>query len=161
MARARILATVVAKFIAEDENFASITLDDGTDTIRAKTFKTAKPIDSAEIGDIVDVIGKVKEWNEEIYIIPEIVHKIDNPNLELLRKLELSTKPKSSQPTKEEKEDIRGKIIEIIEKEKDGISYDDLIKQAGGNETDVEKVVNDILAEGICYEPTPGKIKKI
>ena len=56
---------------------------------------------------------------------------------------------------------MRGKVLEIIEKERNGVSYDDLIKGTGEKEEDVEKVVNEILAEGICYEPSPGKIKKI
>jgi RPA family protein len=162
VARARVLGTVVGKFVSEDENFASLTLDDGTDTIRAKTFKTAKPLDTVNEGDLVDVIGKVREWNGEIYIIPEIVHKVD-PNTELLRRLEIASKSRSftsgRQPA--EKEDLRKKILEIVGKEKDGISYDLLIQKSGKGEKEVEKVVNDILAEGICYEPTPGKIKRI
>jgi len=153
--------------VAEDENFASITLDDTTDTIRAKVFKTAKPLDTVELGNLVDVIGKVREWNGEIYIIPEIVHKIEDPNLELLRRLELAAKGQTpraegSEPEgQKEKDGLRGKVLEIIEKERNGVSYDDLIKGTGEKEEDVEKVVNEILAEGICYEPSPGKIKKI
>ena len=70
LSRVRVMGTIVSKFVAEDGNFASITVDDATDTIRAKTFKTVKPLDNAELGDIVDVIGKVREYNEEIYMIP-------------------------------------------------------------------------------------------
>ena len=81
-----------------------------------------------------------------------------NPNIGLLRKLEIA----STQPiAPEKKKDIRAAVLKIIEAATDGISYDDLIKQSGESEQDVEKVVNDILAEGVCYEPTPGKIKKI
>ncbi len=61
VSRARVMGTVVAKFVAEDENFASMTLDDFSDTIRAKAFKEVKPLDRAEVGDIVDLIGKVRE----------------------------------------------------------------------------------------------------
>ena len=39
-------------------------------------------------GDLVDVFGKVKEYNGEIYVMPEIIRKID-PNVETLRLLEL------------------------------------------------------------------------
>ncbi|MBL7160321.1 MAG: hypothetical protein ISS93_00520 [Candidatus Aenigmarchaeota archaeon] len=164
ISRARIMATVMAKFVAEDEAFASITLDDSTDTIRAKTFKTAKPIDTVAIGDIVDVIGKVREWNDEIYLIPEVVCAVKDPNIELLRKLELASKGGSEAPqmaAAPKNDGLREKVLGIIGKEKEGISYDTLIKEAGGNEQDVEKVINDVLAEGICYEPSPGKIKKI
>ena len=33
VSRARILATIVSKFISEDGNFGSVTIDDGTDTM--------------------------------------------------------------------------------------------------------------------------------
>src|SRR4030042_1159421 len=89
ISRARIMGTVVSKFVSEDENFASITIDDSTDTIRAKTFKTAKPLDVIQVGDIVDLIGKEREYNAEIYMMPEIVRKVTDPNVEVLRRAEL------------------------------------------------------------------------
>lgn len=160
VARARIMGTVVAKFVAEDGGFASVTLDDGSDTLRLKTFKTAKPLDTVEIGTLIDAIGKIREWNGEIYMIPEVVHPVENPTMELLRRLEVSTSG-GTQQTPEQQENVREALLAIIDKHADGISYDALIQEAGKNEQDVEKVVNDLLAEGVCYEPTPGKIKKI
>ncbi|MBI4020682.1 MAG: hypothetical protein HY369_00395 [Candidatus Aenigmarchaeota archaeon] len=159
VSRARILATVTGKFMAEDGAFASITLDDATDTIRAKTFKTVKPLDEVAVGDLVDVIGKVKEYNGEVYLIPEVVAKIADPNLELLRRLEIRALA-AAEPAAP-KEDLRKKLLEAIGKSKDGITFDALLKAAGEPEAAVEKVVNDLLAEGVCYEPSPGKIKKI
>jgi len=51
--------------------------------------------------------------------------------------------------------------LDIISSAQDGIEYTKLIEQFGASEAEVEKVINDLLAEGICYEPTPGKIRKI
>jgi len=164
VSRVRVLATVVGKFVAEDNNFASITLDDSTDTIRAKTFKTTEPIGDFAVGDIVDLIGKAKEYNGEIYIIPEIVTKVEDPNMELLRKLEIRKGVQQfggAVQSNDEKEELRGKVLKEIEKEKDGVSFDSLLKNLKEPEPAVEKVVNDLLAEGVCYEPSPGKIKKI
>jgi RPA family protein len=174
ISRARIMATIVAKFVAEDENFASVTLDDSTDTIRAKTFKTAKPIDSFEVGDMVDLIGKVREYNDEIYIIPEVVTKVTDPNMELLRVLEIKKRLKeleetgAKEPAKnkedkktEDKEALRKEILNVIEKAKDGTSYKEIFEQIKKPEELVEGVINELLAEGICYEPLPGKVKKI
>ncbi|MBI4182062.1 MAG: hypothetical protein HY520_03795 [Candidatus Aenigmarchaeota archaeon] len=162
VARARILATVVGKFVAEDQLFASITLDDGTDTIRAKVFKTTKPIGDLPLGAIVDLIGKVKEYNGELYLIPEVVQVVENPNLELLRELELLAKGRAAGAAPAApKNDLRPKLLQLIEQAKDGLTYDALIQQSGSPEQEVEQVVNDLLGEGICYEPTPGKIRKI
>ena len=171
VSRARIMGTVVAKFMAEDGNFASITIDDSTDTMRAKTFKTVKPIDSVEIGDMVDVIGKIREYNAEIYMIPEIIKKVKDPNMELLRRAELlksSKVPEGQKKTQRlvkedgmDKDALRKTIIKLIASEEGGVTYSAVVESIEASEKEIESVINDILAEGICYEPTPGKIKKI
>lgn len=190
VARARILGTVAAKFISEDKNFGSLTLDDGSDTIRAKCFKELALLEKAEIGDLVDLIGKTREYNEEIYLIPDIILKVQDPNWELLRKLELIKKLRGFKPGKpraeetgaekpsegpeetpregqkpeqagEDSTELRKSILKMIESEPEGMEFKEIIKNAQAPEPQVEKVLNDILSEGICYEPTPGKIKKI
>ncbi len=167
VSRARILGTVVGKFQAEDGNFASVTLDDGTDTIRAKTFKTVKPLDTVNVGELVELIGKVREWNEEVYVIPELVRRVTDPNIELLRRLELLRLAKSKPVTEQqpkgpgEQEKLRNDMLKVIEEAKDGISYAEILEKLKVPEEKAEPVINELLAEGICYEPSPGKVKKI
>jgi RPA family protein len=179
VSRARIMGTVVANFMAEDGNFGSVTLDDGTDTIRAKTFKTLKPLDSLKIGDMVEMIGKVREYNGEVYIIPEVVTGLQDPNMELLRRLELIKKaqelkgrppeapPEEAGPSgkeeqkKEDDTELRKEILAVIESEPEGVEYRVILEGVKAPENRIESVLNEILAEGICYEPTPGKVKKI
>ena len=36
-----------------------------------------------------------------------------------------------------------------------------ILEKVKGGEARIESVINEILSEGICYEPTPGKIKRI
>ncbi|NVM04968.1 MAG: hypothetical protein HWN67_21785 [Candidatus Helarchaeota archaeon] len=100
--RARIFGIIVDKKIfKQDQNeenidiakkdYGYLIIDDGTETIRIKMW--AEDIDKHKlhdlnIGENLDVIGKVREYNEEIYIMPELIHKISNPNWELLRELE-------------------------------------------------------------------------
>lgn len=89
LSRVRVLGTVIDKFISEDGNYGTITLDDTTDTIRCKVFKDLTILEDVEKGDLVDVIGKIREYNEERYIQPESIAKIEDPNFEVLRKLEI------------------------------------------------------------------------
>lgn len=192
VSRARLMGTIVQTFMAEDGNFGSVTLDDGSDTIRAKTFKTVKPLDSFNVGDNVDLIGKVREYNGELYVIPETVTRLQDPNMELLRRLELIKKARElkgrppeatteeqsegvrvSQETgspaekdapekkKEDNSELRKEILDVIGAEPDGIEYGKILEKVKAEEAVVESVINEILAEGICYEPTPGKVKKI
>lgn len=168
--RARILATVVSKFISEDKEFASVTLDDGSGTIRAKSFKTIKPLEKLEEGSVVDAIGKVREYNGEIYVVPETVRKIDDPNLETLRMLELEKLSRQANGRPKETlleklpakvPDLRSRVMELLKSNREGLDYASLIGQLKVSESEAEPVINDLLSEGVCYEPTPGKIRKI
>jgi RPA family protein len=63
------------------EGFSSITVNDGTSTIRVKAWKTdAMLLDGIVQGSLVMVIGKVKEYEGQIYVVPEVVQTIDNPH---------------------------------------------------------------------------------
>lgn len=170
--RARILATVVSKFISEDKEFASVTLDDGSGTIRVKSFKTVKPLEKLEEGNVIDAIGKIREFNGEVYVVPETIRKVDDPNLETLRMLELEklsrqagNKPKETLleklPTKDKAPDLRSRVINLLKENKEGLEYGALLEKLGVPESVAEPVINDLLSEGVCYEPIPGKIRKI
>ncbi len=90
ISRARVVGTVVDSFFSEDGNFSSITIADDTGSIRAKAFQENSNIfDPIDIGDSVLIIGRVREYSEENYIIPEIIKKIADPNYALLHKLEV------------------------------------------------------------------------
>lgn len=90
ISRVRVLGTVVDKFLSEDGNYATLTLDDCSETIRCKAFVNTKIFDTVSVGDVVDVVGKVREYNGEIYIAPEIIAQIADKNFETLRMLELA-----------------------------------------------------------------------
>jgi RPA family protein len=175
VSRARVLGTVVGLFLAEDGNFGSLTVDDSTDTIRAKTFSTTKPVDSFAVGDVVDLIGKVREYNGEVYIIPEIITKTQDPNLELLRRLEVTREIKrlKSSPREEVAEipekkeegadegELKKEILDIITSDPEGVDFSLIMEKIKAPDNAVETAINTLLEEGICYEPVPGKIKKI
>jgi len=204
LSRVRLLVTVVDKFVSETGKFASLTLDDGTDTIRAKVFNAVSMFDSIAVGDIVDVVARVREYQGEIYLIPEVIAKQDNPNYELLRELELRYQEQefnnkrnlvfeyqkqtsdveelkrymaerfgmSSEETEgilqsdvveEQETDEKAKIMELITKldNGQGCDYTELIEVSGLGEEVIDAVINELLSEGICFEPKPGKIKKL
>lgn len=95
VSRVRVLGTVVSRYVGEDRKYGSITLDDATETILVKTFgEELALLEGIKPGDIVDVVGKVKEYGGERYISPESIWRIRDPNWELVRKLELLMKEK-------------------------------------------------------------------
>ncbi len=161
VARCRVLATVVQTYVSEDGQFASVTLDDGTDTMRAKAFKEIALLKALAVGDRVDVTGKLREYNGEVYILPEAIAKVADPNAELLRRLELLQKGPAApaeSPGGPAVDAARAKVLEALAK--GALSYAELVA-AVGDEGAAEKAITALLEEGVCYEPTPGKIRKI
>lgn len=97
ISRVYIIATIVQKYENEDMSYASVTIDDGSADIRVKTWKDdVDIISNAMVGDLVLLVGKVKKYNDELYIVPEILKKVD-PNWELIHKTILLKNPKTEQ----------------------------------------------------------------
>lgn len=205
ISRAQLLGTIVDKFMSEDGNYSTITIDDDSDSIRIKAFREDSNIfDNFEIGDLVMVIGKVREYTDENYIIPEIVKKIVNPNYEALHKLEvlkqLLKNKKVLEDIKKEKEkfanveelkkyaekhdldteaveavvetlteeeteekDYKPLVIETLDKldEGEGVEFKRLLVESKLPENTFEEVINELLSDGICFEPKPGVLKMV
>ncbi len=223
VSRLEVTGTIVATFTSDNENFRTITIDDSSETIRVKAFKPLesssddqseanrieKALKSFDIlnkiktGDLVNIVGRIREYNEEMYIMPEMVRKI-TPQEETIFRLLTTEKISGIKKTgemisklREKYEDddniveyikrtypdikdywiklslnqaeepgddrleLRKQIMKIIEVSSDGIKYTELLEKVKGQDSDIEAVINDLLNEGICYEPMPGIIKKI
>ncbi len=86
--RVFLVGTIVDQ-VASTNNYASITLDDGTATIRAKSWGAeAEMMQKVSPNILALVVGKVREYEGEVYIVPEIVREIDDPNVLTLHSYE-------------------------------------------------------------------------
>ncbi|MFH7873206.1 MAG: hypothetical protein QW631_02375 [Candidatus Aenigmatarchaeota archaeon] len=208
ISRVRILASVIDKFVSNDKTYANLTLDDGSATIRAKAFQDISLLENVEIGDKLEMIGRLRSYADEIYIVPEIVQKVEDEDILKLRKLEikkqeielkrkyqiiselqkrvsdleelkrlakrkfeikeeevesilLSKEIFSEQTIEEEVKNKKEAIIKLIEKLDTGMGceYSTLIKESGLKEDLLERIINELLNEGVCFEPRPGIIK--
>jgi len=113
VSRVNLVASVTENFLSEDENYSTITIDDGTEAIRVKTFReNVGLLKDIELGDVVLVIGKIKEYNEEIYVNGEIIKKIEDKNYENLRKLEILKQLLEKKKIMEEIKKLVGKVSE-------------------------------------------------
>ncbi len=182
ISRVNLLATVVSKFSSEDGNYATITLDDGSDTIRCKAFgPDVFKIKEVKIGGVVRFVGKVREYNEEIHLSPEIVKIINDPNWVLVRRLELG-KPiiqdkldaePQAQKTSEKKidesveveviseENLSTKVLEIIKglDKENGADIKKVIEESKLEEEDAKNVIVGLLKSGDIFEPKKGFLK--
>ena len=163
--RVNIIANVIEKFESQGETkFATLTIDDGSGQIRARVFSDdLNKLEDIIQGDTVIVIGLIRSYNQELYILPEIVRK-QVPKYLLVRKLELE-KDAPKQPTLEEKKEIkshRDEIIDLIKasEENEGIEKEEIIlkfKEAKPNI--ISQEIQKLLEEGIIYEPKPGRVR--
>lgn len=87
--RINIIANVIDKYESEEKNYAALTIDDGTGNIRIKAFSDdTSLVKEIELGTTILVIGTLRYFNNELYILPEIIKELD-PRWLLARKLEL------------------------------------------------------------------------
>ncbi len=176
VSRVNLVATVVSKFVSEDGNYGSITLDDGSETIRVKAFgPDVIKIENTAVGKLIRFGGKIKEYNEEIYLAPEIIRNLEDPNWVVVHKLLLG-KPKSevkqeikieiSQDKAEEEikradKNIYKTVLDIIRSlsGNDGAVFEEVISKSGLDEEEGKNVIIGLLKSGDIYEPKKGKLK--
>lgn len=164
VSRLNVIATVVFKFKSDDGNYMAVILDDGTETIRLKCWREDTVLlQDLNIGDIILVIGRLKEYNNELYINPEIVKKLE-PNWELLRRVELLKEHGKPEQVVENVSLVqaRQKVIDTIERfasDEEGTALATIIKHAELSEELTNEIINELLLEGEIYENLPGKFK--
>ena len=189
ISRINIIATVVDYYRSEDGNYISTTLDDGSSTIRLKAFNDdAKILENLKKGDTIITISRVKEYQGELYLIPEIIKKVENYNLEIIRKSELlknigkpeiekprTINPQNQTPTQESNiipkiatekdpkhEELRNKIIsKISENEEEGAKLSEISTSLEIEQEITTKIVRELLLEGEIYENKPDHFKAL
>jgi len=160
ISRINIFANCVDKFVQEGEKkYASLTVDDASGQIRLKAFGDDIGIlKDVMQGDTLQIVGNVREWNAELYLIPEIVKKVD-PRWLLVRKLEIQNARKdmpvsSGSPVK----DIIMQKIKDAETE-GGIDIDTMIMDVEASPDLINTEIKKLLEEGLIYEPRPGRLR--
>jgi len=147
--RINLLSNVIDKFINEGEKkFASLTLDDGSSQIRVKTFgEDVSKFDNIEIGDTILVIGFVRYFNNEIYLLPEIIKKINEKWL-LVRKYELAKEKQYDKIPKKDNREIES-IAFRKSPNREEIKTEKILEESTDfvQETDIKENILKVLKE--------------
>ena len=183
--RVMIVGHIVGQFTGK-ENFASITIDDGTETIQAKVWDQDVPLlQKIEEGILAVVVGKIREYKEEIYLLPEIVRPLSDPNFLTLHQLDRyyhllknGSAQSADSPTLEDHFDsedspaptseikdlptgLSGNILKFI-KENDtseGVQLGNIadhFAEQGVEKSDINIIVMDLVETGMIYEQRVG-----
>ena len=147
--RINLIATLVYKEIRG--SISSILIDDGTAKIILRLFEENKISFDLEVGDVIQIIGKVRIYNQEKYIFPEIIKKV-NPLWLKVRFIELQKsliKEMKEKKHSQEKSLITDKkAIEIkIETKSEKAKLEVVLEAQIESKNTSEEVVNEEIEE--------------
>ncbi len=162
--RVNVAANVIDKFESEgDKKFATLTLDDASGQIQIKTFGDGvSSFSEINQGNTIIIIGVLRIFNNEIYILPEII-KILDPRYLLVRKLEIEKSIPKQEIKQEDITALKDKITEMIKQAEpeEGIDSEKLIMNLRANPELINQEIRKLLEEGIIYEPRPGRLRHL
>jgi hypothetical protein len=159
--KVRILGTIVQKYVKEDGTYSFVNVDDGTGVVRVKAWRDdVRMLQPLGEGDIVDVIGRIRlnERDGEVYIVPDLILKVEDPNVELLRELEIieerlrllgsGVRPGEGKPSHKEM------VVAALRQSDEGMTADEISRATGIPMDELEGIIRDLLAEGRIAEKT-------
>ncbi len=190
ISRVNLIGNIVDRYESEGEKkYLFFTLDDGSGQMRLKIFgDDVQKFKEFSQGDTVLIIGKIRNWNNDFYVQPEIM-KTKDPKHLLIRKLEFekesptissdSYKPREAKPlisseNSSKSEDkildnnrdyiktIRERLINKIKLSEDseGIEKEKIILELTDIPPEIiEKEIQQLLENGIIFEPRPQRLK--
>ena len=214
LSKVRINGIVSRVYVNDDKTYGFMTVEDGTGSIRVKFFnEMTKMLSDINKGDWVQVMGRIREYNDEKYLVVDGLVKHDDVMKIMLARVDLikamkefaekrkilknlmkrsadfeefvrlaegkginrdvaegvwqaENLEKEEGETKEEeleKEEAKDLVMRVIKEndEGEGVDYSIIIQKTGISENVIESVIDELLAEGTCYEPKPGKIKLV
>jgi len=156
ISRINIIGVVVSK---EEQ---VLVLDDGSGSIQLRNFENL----DANIGELVLVIGRPRQYGDQTYIMPEIIKKT-TPEWAKYRLLEL----KNHKPVviEEKEENIEKKpslsladsiLKKIAELDKgNGVRIDEILNHFKSGSAD--NTITQLIEEGEIFELKPGIVKMI
>ncbi|MEK6886639.1 MAG: hypothetical protein AABW88_02290 [Nanoarchaeota archaeon] len=160
VARINIISAIIES--SDNGNYQNILIDDGTGKISVRNFE--RKID-VNVGNIVLLVGRVRQFGSDKYIVPEIVKKnVDKKWSAIWKKTaiknnindeEISEKEEVeiiSEKPKHDSNDIISKIRDLDDSS--GVSYSEIVKNS-----DDEKMIAELLLRGDVFEIKPGRLK--
>lgn len=187
--RVVLVGFVVSKFQksadAEGKHFESITIDDGSETIRIKVWgeEDAVLLDGVRENILALVVGKVRKFEDEVYIIPEIVRELKDPNfmgLHLMQRYQaILTRSGVTMPEAAESDQqtitqsmasskaanlvgLSKNILNYIElnANPEGVHIKDIVaffEPKGHESTEIQLKVFDLIGDGFIREIDPAR----
>ena len=158
ISRANLIATIVSK---EEGVMDNLVIDDGSGRISVRSFDDKEFGQHTNIGEVVLLIGRPREYGTERYFLGEVIKKVNNKDWIKIRQLELKYEkpPEQAKEVKEKPSNIITNVIMIIREldQGEGADYEEVLTKADNSEAD--KAIKNLLEQGEVFEIKPGKLK--
>jgi len=164
ISRINVIGVIVDK--SDLNNYKPLTIEDGTGNISARIFENSSLLEALEVGNIVLIIGRPREFSSEKYILIETIKNI-NQNWAKVRELELEKSTMVDNSFTNSEKEVTGKeiisnstnkIFKLIKglDKGDGVPIEELSSR---NIKEMDKIIDMLLKEGDIFEVKPGKLK--
>lgn len=162
VSRVNLIGVIVSK-----ESSGGLLIDDGSGRILLRSFEDQAFTD-LNIGDLIMVIGRPRVYNEQKYVLPEIMKKMNQKwgqyrqvQLELLKAGRKKPVQENRMVVEDKEKPINyfQKILEFIKDldTGDGADTEEVKKRAGA--PNAEELIRKLIEEGELFETRPGKLK--
>lgn len=153
--------------LVSQEN-STMVLDDGSGRVVLRSFDEGS-LNHVSIGDFVVVIGRPRVYNDEKYVMPEIIKKAD-PAWAEFRKKQVGFLSMGSKPLPKEKRVVVNdpvaptanqfqKIVEFIKDMDTGEGADSTEVATRTGFPNAEELIRKLIEEGEIFELKPGRLK--
>jgi RPA family protein len=161
----RVNLTGLIVSIDQEENITTVIIDDGTGNIQLRAFEEIKS--ELKVGEIIRVIGKIRENNGSMYIVPEIIKPVSKEWYKYhglrLKLQKLTSKKLPIDTNTGDKEEIQTgpsqtiiNAISILDKGS-GVDIDEIVNNI--KITGSEDLIRALIEEGEVFEVSPGRVK--
>ena len=177
--RVRVMGFVIRSMVSDDGSHARLILDDGTGSIEVRCWQESvqqvldKDGTPYKPGTILDVIGRVRQYEKDRYITPKLIIKVENPNWFLVRELEYlneavnlknmvpSRIPKKAESVGMKTIDLKGKIhVYILKAFPDEVTLAEIKEEFPNiDEERIENILSRLEEEGLIYRIGKDKFK--
>jgi RPA family protein len=167
VSRVNLMGVVIA--LSKEAEINEVIIDDGSGSITIRSFNNEMELKKLKFGELVNIIGKVRDFDGNFYVMPEIVKKYDNKGIKELWELERLAQdiPKEEIPVvkPENAEKILDEsnpkqiVYEIIKELDTGNGVDIHMIIARAKVKNPEKVIEGLIEEGEIYKISASKVK--
>ena len=168
----RVMGVVVDSYMSSDAGHARVVLEDGTGSISVRAWdqdvemlvdpETGSPYPR---GTVLDVVGRVREWRGERYVVPQLTVRVEDPNWILVRTLEIlrermriaAAASVGEEVPEGEPSDVREAILKLLHEE-GPLSEEQIVAEFSDSQRGaVLRALDRLMEEGLIYLDERGR----